>query len=169
MFLKSTSPSSPYKPVDCLSSLFDNKDNIWMPTSSQISAPSKLPMVTSKQLSIFVFFQGSLVFYNKNFLQCFIIRKSFSKILMYCWANRIALSNISSNIAGYNSVISNWINLHCDLFSIMTLCKFFHWFTWRSFSRFLFIFSKIDLLVFLISLLHGFIKQQGWADLKLSL
>ena len=140
-----------------------------MPTSLQISVPSKLPMVTSKQLSIFVFFQGSLVFYNKNFLQCFIIRMSFSKILMYCGANKIALSNISSDIDGYNSVISNWVNLHCDLFSIMTLCEFLHWFTWKSFSRFLFIFSEIDLLVFLISLLHGFIKWQRWADLKLSL
>ena len=32
------------------------------------------------------FFQGSLLLYNKDFLQCFIIRKSFSGILMYCWA-----------------------------------------------------------------------------------
>ena len=95
-----TSPSSLYKPVDCLSSLFDNKDNIWMPTSSQISAPSKLPMVTSKQLSVFFFFKGSLLFYNKDFLRFFIIRKSFSGILMCCWANRIALSNISSDIDG---------------------------------------------------------------------
>ena len=100
VFLKSTSPSSLYKPVDCLSSLFDNKDNIWIPTSSQTSAPSKLPMVTSKQLSVFFFFQGSLLLYNKDFLQCFIIPKSFSGILMYCWANRIASSNISSDIDG---------------------------------------------------------------------
>ena len=47
-----------------------------------------------------LFFQGSLLLYNKDFLQCFIIRKSFSGILMYCWANRIALSNISSDIDG---------------------------------------------------------------------
>ena len=53
VFLKSTSPSSLCKPVDCLSSLFDNKDSIWMSTSSQISTPLKLPMVTSKQLSMF--------------------------------------------------------------------------------------------------------------------
>ena len=54
-FLKSTSLSSLYKPVDFSSSLFDNKDSIWMPTCSQILAPSKLPMVTPKQLSV-VFF-----------------------------------------------------------------------------------------------------------------
>ena len=80
VFLKSTSPSSLYKLVDCVSSLFDDKDNIWMPTSSQVSAPSKLPMVTSKQLSVFFFFQESLLLYNKDFLQWFIIRKSFSGI-----------------------------------------------------------------------------------------
>ena len=68
IFLKSTNPSSLYKPIDCLSSLFDNKDSIWMPTSSQISAPSKLPMVTSQQLSVAFFFQSSLLLYNKDFL-----------------------------------------------------------------------------------------------------
>ena len=40
---------------------------------------------------------------------------------------------------------------------------------WRSFTRLLFIFRRIDLLIFQISLMHGFIKQQRWADLKLSL
>ena len=53
IFLKSTSPLSLYKPVDCLSSLFDNEGSIWMRTSSQISAPSKLPMVRSKHFSVF--------------------------------------------------------------------------------------------------------------------
>ena len=77
VFVKSTSPSSLYKRVNCLSSLFDNEDNIWMPTSLQILAQSKLHMVTSKQLSVFFFLQGSLLLYNKDFLQCFIIRKSF--------------------------------------------------------------------------------------------
>ena len=100
VFLKSTSPSSLYKPVDFLSSLFDNEDNIWMPTSSQISARSKLLMGTSKQLSVFFFFQGSLLLNNKDFLQCCFIRKSFSGILMYYWANRIAWSYISSDIDG---------------------------------------------------------------------
>ena len=53
VFLKSTSPSLLYKPVDCLSSLCDNKDSIWMLTSSHILATSNLPMVSSKQLSVF--------------------------------------------------------------------------------------------------------------------
>ena len=71
-----------------------------MSTSLQISAPSKPLMVTSKQLSVYFFFQGLLSLYNKDFLQCYIIRKAFSGISMYCWANRIALSNISSDIDG---------------------------------------------------------------------
>ena len=100
VILKSTSPSSLYKPVDCLSNLFDNKGSTWMPTSSQILAPPKLPMVTSKQVFVFFFFQGLLSLYNKNLLQFFIMCKSFSGISMYCWANRIALSNISSVIDG---------------------------------------------------------------------
>ena len=60
ILFKSTSPSSLYKPADYLSSLFDNKNSIGMPTSSQISAPSKLPMVMWKQFSAFFFFQGLL-------------------------------------------------------------------------------------------------------------
>ena len=67
---------------------------------TQISAPSKLSMVTSKQLSLFSFFKGPLSLYNKVFLQCFIERKSFSGISMYFWVNRAALSNISLNIDG---------------------------------------------------------------------
>ena len=61
VFLRRTSPSSLYKSVDCLSSLFDKKGNIWMPTSSHILAQLKLPMVMVKQLSVFFFFQGSLL------------------------------------------------------------------------------------------------------------
>ena len=49
---------------------------------------------------IFFFFQGSLLLYNNHFLQYFIIRKSFSGMLMYRWTNRIALSNTSSDIDG---------------------------------------------------------------------
>ena len=46
------------------------------------------------------FFQGLLSSYRKDFLQSFIIQKSFSRKSMYCWANSIALSNISSDIDG---------------------------------------------------------------------
>ena len=53
VLLKINCPSSLYNPINCLSSLFDSKDSIWIQASSQTSAPSKLPMVTSKQLSVF--------------------------------------------------------------------------------------------------------------------
>ena len=60
----------------------------------------KTALGTSKQLSVLFFFQGLLLLYNKDFLQCFVICKSFSGILMYYWTNRIALSSISSDIDG---------------------------------------------------------------------
>ena len=97
VFLRRTSPSSLHKSVDCLSSLFDKKENIWMPTSSHILAQLKLPMV---MVSVF-FFLSRFVTINKDFLQRFITRfKSFSRISMYCWENRIVLFNISSDIDG---------------------------------------------------------------------
>ena len=57
VLLKINFPSSLYNPINCLSSLFDSKDSIWIHASSQTSAPSKLPMVTSKQLSVFFSFK----------------------------------------------------------------------------------------------------------------
>ena len=59
VFLESTSPTSLCKPVDYFSRLFDNKDRAWMPTTSQILAPSKLPMVKSK-------FENSAPFKNNK-------------------------------------------------------------------------------------------------------
>ena len=47
-----------------------------------------------------IFFLPRFVIINKDFLQCFIIRKSFSRISMYCWENRIVLFNISSDVDG---------------------------------------------------------------------
>ena len=95
VFLKIASPSSLYKPVDCLSSLFDNKNSIWMPTSSQILAISKLPMVTSRQLSVF--------FASKVCYHC-ITRISYN-VLLYvslflehrCIADQTGCSNIQLN------------------------------------------------------------------------
>ena len=47
VILESTRPSSLFKPIDCLSSLLDNKDSIYMLTSWLILAPSKMHMVIS--------------------------------------------------------------------------------------------------------------------------
>ena len=66
---------------------------------------------------LYFFFKGLLPLYNKDFLQYFITHKSFSGISMYCWVNRIVLSNISSDIDRQNSAISNWINLHWFIFN----------------------------------------------------
>ena len=58
--------------VDCFSSLFDIEYRLCMPKNSLIPASWKLPMVTSKQLSVFSFFEGSISMHNKDLLQCFI-------------------------------------------------------------------------------------------------
>ena len=49
---------------------------------------------TSKQLSEFFFFHVSFLWYNTDFLQCLIIRKSLSEISTCCFANDNALSSI---------------------------------------------------------------------------
>ena len=61
VFLKSTSPSSLYKPVDCLSNLFDNKGSTWMPTSSQILTPPNCPWWCRSR---FLYFFSSKVCYH---------------------------------------------------------------------------------------------------------
>ena len=45
-------------------------------------------------------FQGLLSLHNKDFLQCFIIRQSFSGASMYLRIKQDALSNISSDTNG---------------------------------------------------------------------
>ena len=47
------------------------------------------------------FSEGSLSLYNKDFLQCFIIRKSSSGISISSWTNGFTLFNISYDIDGY--------------------------------------------------------------------
>ena len=56
-----TSPSSLYRPVSSLSTWFANKERMYTPTSSHTSAPSQLPMVTSKFLGVFFFTHGVLL------------------------------------------------------------------------------------------------------------
>ena len=73
-----------------------------------ILAPSKLPMVRSKQLSVFCFFQGLLSLYNKDCLPCFIIRKSFSGVSAYCWAKinfKYSVKNIPAPTKNSNQLI----------------------------------------------------------------
>ena len=114
VFHKSTRPSFLHKPVDCLSSLFDSKDNIWMLTR-------RLPMVKSKQLSVLFFFQGSLLLYNKDFLQCFIINELLNKsseLMSKCpHANNFYCAIIKQSI-DCNPLIGKqqWIRFYVGMF-----------------------------------------------------
>ena len=148
IFFKSTSQSSPYNPVDCLSSLFDSKNSIiWIPDKPTNFGTIKTAHGDVEAALCIFSSQGSLSLYNKDFLLCFIIHNSFSGISMY-WANRIALSiffRIEMGVKFYNI---QQINLDWNLFSIesnnlMTLSEFLHWFTWRIFTRFIFIFPGL--------------------------
>jgi hypothetical protein len=58
-------PSSLYNPMLLLSNLALSLFNAYKPTSSQISAQSKLPMVTSNVVGLFRFIHG-LVELNKR-------------------------------------------------------------------------------------------------------
>ena len=119
VFHKSTRPSFLHKPVDCLSSLFDSKGNIWMLTR-------RLPMVKSKQLSVLFFFQGSLLLYNKDFLQCFIINELLNKsseLMSKCpHANNFYCAIIKQSI-DCNPLIGKqqWIRFYVGMFVTTSL------------------------------------------------
>ena len=86
-FLIRIKPSSLYKPEFPFGILFANVDKTRALTCSQTSAPSYMPIVTSKQLSEFFFFHASFSWYYNDFLQCLIIRMSLSEISTCCFAN----------------------------------------------------------------------------------
>ena len=65
-----------------------------MPTSSYSSAPLKLPIVTSKLVGVVFFFQASLLWNNRYFLQCFIVLITWSSMSITDLANVIAFFKI---------------------------------------------------------------------------
>ena len=70
------------------------------PSSSQISAPPQLPIVTSKEFSVFLFVHAWPLLNKSDFLACFIILISESEIATKCLAQLIAASNRFSEIEG---------------------------------------------------------------------
>ena len=59
------------------------------PTSSHTSAPSKLPIVTSKEL-LFFLIQAVLLSKRRDFLECIIMSMSRSVMVVNCLAKLIA-------------------------------------------------------------------------------
>ena len=68
------------------------------------------------------FFQVLVPLYNKDFVQCIIIRKSFSGISTCCWANRVALFNTAQRFI-FNRIKS--LNQTVQNFPLIYLKKFY--------------------------------------------
>ena len=106
-FLKRISPSSRYNQKLVLESMFSRFDRIYSPTSSHISALSKLPKVTSKQLSTDFTFKVSLRKNSKDFLQYILKQRSLSSMIVSSFANWMAFVKISLLMDGQNSLLSS--------------------------------------------------------------
>ena len=72
LLLIAASPSSLYSPTFFLPINLDNLSRRYKPTSSQISAPSKLPIVTSNNVSSPFLTQVSSLLKSSDFLASFI-------------------------------------------------------------------------------------------------
>ena len=92
---KTAKPSSLYKAMLFLLYLFDKIFNKYVPMSSQVSAPSYAPIVTSNKL-LLDFIHVSYPLKSNDFLECFIISSSFLEILTNVFANvNASFSNFS--------------------------------------------------------------------------
>ena len=91
--------SSPYNPI-FFPKRFSSEWRIESPISSQISAPSKLPMVTSNVFVLFRFVHARLLLESSDFRACLIILISLSGMLANCLLQAIAWSSKSSEMDG---------------------------------------------------------------------
>ena len=99
LVLSTAKPSSRYRPTFFPNS-FCTEFKINRPTSSDTSAPSKNPIVTSKMLSVLRFDHVWLSWKRTDFRACFIIVMSSSDIVVNCLAHAIDLSRSCSEIEG---------------------------------------------------------------------
>ena len=109
--LKIINPSLRCNPKFVLQSIFSRFDWIQSPASSHILVPSKLPMVISKQLSVYFCSQVSLPRNSKYFLQCMINQRTLSSIVQFC-----KIESICQNI-----FVNSWIeflNVKCNKWAI---------------------------------------------------
>ena len=75
-------------------------DRRYDPTNLHVSAPSKLPIVTSNNDFDVFLHQVVLALKSSDFLACVMISFSFSVMLSYCEAKDSASFNSSSDIEG---------------------------------------------------------------------
>ena len=144
------------------------------PTSSQTSAPSYAPIVTSNSLFPF-FIHVPCLLNRRDFLE-------WSVILLVCvvmgvvnreLAMSIDFPNSSLEFEGYNESMYSWINLFCLLFGMFlnqSRVAFVncYWVSSIVYLTFLFIFYKNRLFSW-SSFLAGFISLQGLSFSKCAL
>ena len=82
-FLSKASPLSHYNPNFDFGSIYSSFDWIQSPTSLHISDPSKLPIVTSKQLSLEFLFEV-LLSENTNDLRQWFMKHRFCLVMFVC-------------------------------------------------------------------------------------
>ena len=99
VFLKSTNSSSLYKSVNIYQVYLLMKIIYGYRQARQFWHHQNCPWWLRSSF-LYFFSEGSLSLYNKDFLQCFIIRKSSSGISISSWTNRFTLVNISYDIDG---------------------------------------------------------------------
>ena len=93
---------------------------IYITTNLQISAPSYLPIITSKQLFVFFFFQGSFPLNNKHFRQWSIILTSSSGIQWYSFANIKFYTQVVRFISNtIKPLFSFFISQHQDVLLVL--------------------------------------------------
>ena len=136
--------------------------------SSQTSAPSKLPIVTSNMLLWFFLVQAVSLSNKSDFRQCIIMSMSLSLIVVNFLANEIASERRDSVMDESKLSMSNEAN-ECFCMSgmlvnqLITSDVFFHWLSFVIFLIFELILSRICLLTFPSSLFAGFMRRHvGW-------
>ena len=120
------------------------------PTTSHISAPSELSVITSKQLSVDFFFQVHNRHNSKDFLECMIKQKSLTSMAVCSFPDWIGFVETCSFVDENNSLKSSCINEQSFLFEISrndfkTESIFLLWLKWNSGISFLLIFLIINL------------------------
>ena len=136
--------------------------------SSQTSAPSKLPIVTSNMLLWFFLVQAVSLSNKSDFRQCIIMSMSLSLIVVKFLANEIASERRDSVMDESKLSMSNEAN-ECFCMSgmlvnqLITSDVIFHWLSFVIFLIFELILSRICLLTFPSSLFAGFMRRHvGW-------
>ena len=103
-------PSFLYRPIRSLLNLGDRTLSRRRPTSSHISAPSRLPIVISNTIPSFLV-HVELSLNRRNFRECNIMASSCSVISTMDIACVMALSSRSTVMEEYNSTMSNLMNV----------------------------------------------------------